>query len=75
MTSQEEIDLKNHLTDEIHLHPEIYDKCHEEHFNWSRHISIIDGIAMLLGISSEYLFYIIHRTMQKAHVQLIYRPF
>ena len=29
MTSQEEIDLKNHLIDEIHLHPEIYDKCHK----------------------------------------------
>ena len=74
MTSQEEIDLKNHLIDEICLHPEIYDKCHKEHSNHDRCISIFDGIVMLLGISSEYLFYIFHRTMQKAHVEM-YRPF
>ena len=54
MTSQEEIDLKNHIIDEIHQHPEIYDKCQKEHSNHDRHISIFDGIAMLLGISSEY---------------------
>ena len=61
MTSQEEIDLKNHFIDEICLHPEIYD----------RHTGIFDGIAMLLGISSEYLFHIFHDTMQKTHVELI----
>ena len=55
MTSQEEIDLKIHLVDEIRLHPEIYDKCHEEHSNCDRRISIFDGIVMLLGISSGYL--------------------
>ena len=75
MTSQEEIDLKNCLIDEICLHPEIYDKCHEEHSNCDRHISIFDRIVTLLGIPIEYLFYIFHRTMQKAHVGLIYRPF
>ena len=71
MTSQEEIDLKIHLINEIHLHPEIYDKCHKEHSNHDRHISIFNGIAMLSGISSEYLFHIFHDTMQKAHVELI----
>ena len=55
MTSQEEIDLKNCLIDEIHLHPEIYDKCHKEHSNHDRRISIFDGIATLLGISSKVL--------------------
>ena len=74
MTSQEEIDLKNCLIDEIHLHPEIYDKCHKEHSNCDRHISIFDGIMMLLGISSEYLFHIFHHTMQKACVEIISRP-
>ena len=61
MTSQEEIDLKNCLIDD--LHPEIYDKCHKEHSNYDRLISIFDGIATILGISSEYLFHIFHGTM------------
>ena len=47
----------------------------KEHSNHDRRISIFDAIMTLLGISSEYLFYIFHRTMQKAHVELIYRPF
>ena len=68
MTSREKIDLKNHLIDEIRLHPEIYDKCHKEHSNCDRCIGIFDGIVMLLGIYSEYLFHIFHDTMQKAHV-------
>ena len=29
-------------------------KCQKEHSNHDRHISIFDGITMLLGISSEY---------------------
>ena len=70
MTSQDEIDLKINLIDEICLHPEIYDMS-QRNSNCDRCISIFDGITMFLGIFSEYLFHIFYETMQKAHVELI----
>ena len=63
MSTQEEIDLKNRLIDEIRLHPEIYDKSHVEHSNRDRRINIFDGIATLLGISSEYSVCMFYGTM------------
>ena len=63
MTSQEEIDLKNHLIDEVRLHKEIMiNLMGSIPIGISRSTSF-EGIATLLGISSEYLFNILHGTM------------
>ena len=61
MTSRNEIDqkeIKNMLTDEVKLHPEIYYRSHKEHWNRDRRINIFDGIAAILCITSKYLYFL-----------------